>query len=74
MSVVYVVLPLSVVLAVIAVVLFVLAVRRGQFDDLETPGVRALLDDEPVRPKDAPPCGPSSSEAPRDGASGAQTP
>lgn len=49
MSVLYVVLPISIVLVVIAVVLFVWAVRRGQFDDLETPGVRMLHDDEPVR-------------------------
>lgn len=47
-SVIYVVLPLSILLAIVAVILFVLAVRRGQFDDLETPGVRVLLDDDPV--------------------------
>ena len=29
--------------------LFVWAARRGQFDDLETPGLRMLHDDEPLR-------------------------
>lgn len=49
MNIVYVVLPASIVLAVIAVLLFVWAARRGQFDDLETPGMRMLHDDEPLR-------------------------
>ena len=49
MNIVYVVLPASIVLALIAVLLFVWAARRGQFDDLETPGLRMLHDDEPLR-------------------------
>jgi cbb3-type cytochrome oxidase maturation protein len=49
MNIVYVVLPASIVLAVIAVLLFIWAARRGQFDDLETPGMRMLHDDEPIR-------------------------
>ncbi|GAB4370243.1 MAG: hypothetical protein Kow0062_04770 [Acidobacteriota bacterium] len=48
MNVVYIVLPASVLLALIGVVLFVVAVRRGQFDDLDTPALRMLVDDEPV--------------------------
>jgi cbb3-type cytochrome oxidase maturation protein len=46
MSVVYVVLPVSIVLAAIAVAWFIWAVRRGQFDDLETPRWRMLHDDD----------------------------
>ena len=49
MSVIYVVLPLSLLLVAVAVAVFVWATRRGQFDDLETPAVRMLFDDEPVR-------------------------
>ena len=52
MSVVYIVLPLALLLAVVALYVFVRAVRGGQFDDLDTPGVRMLQDDEPVRPRD----------------------
>ena len=46
MSVIYVLLPLAVLLAAGAVAAFVWAVRRGQFDDLDTPAVRILHDDE----------------------------
>jgi len=45
MSVLYIALPIALVLAVIAVIAFVLQVRGGQFDDLETPPRRMLFDD-----------------------------
>lgn len=48
MEVVFVLLPLSLVFVGIAVGLFVWAVKRGQFDDLETPAVRILFEDEPA--------------------------
>lgn len=49
MSVLYIVLPLAFVAAGLAVIAFLWAVRGGQFDDLDTPPVRMLLDDdEPV--------------------------
>ena len=53
MSVIYIVLPLAMLVALGAVVVFIRAVRHGQFDDLETPGMRVLHDDEP--PRDSPP-------------------
>jgi cbb3-type cytochrome oxidase maturation protein len=46
MSVVYVLLPAAIVLAAAGVAAFIWAVRGGQFDDLETPAVRILHDDE----------------------------
>jgi cbb3-type cytochrome oxidase maturation protein len=45
MSVLYIAVPVALVLAVIAVVAFVVQVRSGQFDDLETPPRRMLFDD-----------------------------
>jgi cbb3-type cytochrome oxidase maturation protein len=45
MSVLFIALPVALVLAVIAVVAFVVQVRSGQFDDLETPPRRMLFDD-----------------------------
>ena len=45
MSVLYVALPIALFLAVIAVIAFVMQVRSGQFDDLETPPRRMLFDD-----------------------------
>jgi hypothetical protein len=45
MSVIYVVLPLAVLLAVLAVWGFIWATRGGQMDDLDTPPMRMLDDD-----------------------------
>ncbi|QDU32105.1 Cytochrome oxidase maturation protein cbb3-type [Poriferisphaera corsica] len=49
MSVIYIVLPLALVLALIALVAFIWSVRGGQFDDLSTPSLRMLHDDEQLR-------------------------
>ena len=46
MAVLYVVLPVSLLLAAVAVGAFVWSVRSGQLDDLDTPGVRFLVDDD----------------------------
>lgn len=46
MTVLYLLVPLALLLAGFAVYTFVWAVRDGQFDDLETPAVRMLFDDE----------------------------
>jgi len=51
MSVLFIVLPLAVLMAIIAVAAFIWGVRSGQFDDLSTPGARILHDDEePAKP------------------------
>lgn len=55
MSIVYLVLPLALVIVGAAVGAFVWAARRGQFDDLETPALRMLHDDEGRRPPPPPP-------------------
>lgn len=46
MSVLYVVVPLALVIVAIAVSGYLWAVRSGQMDDLETPGLRVVRDDE----------------------------
>ncbi len=46
MSLLYIVLPLAVVIAVAAVRAFLWAAKSGRFDDLHAPGVHALFDDE----------------------------
>jgi cbb3-type cytochrome oxidase maturation protein len=46
MSVIYILLPIASLLAAGGVAAFIWAVRRGQFDDLDTPAVRILHDDE----------------------------
>ncbi|MBX9655367.1 cbb3-type cytochrome oxidase assembly protein CcoS [bacterium] len=46
MSVLWVALPVALMMASGAVAAFLWVVRSGQLDDLETPPIRILLDDE----------------------------
>lgn len=51
MSVIYVLLSISIIVAVIFFIAFIVAVRQGQFDDSYTPSVRMLFEDELVKDK-----------------------
>ena len=51
MSVIYILLTISIVVAVIFFVAFIVAVKNGQFDDDYTPSVRMLFDDELIDKK-----------------------
>ena len=46
MDILFLLIPLSVVLAVVIGVAFWMAVDGGQFDDLEAPAIRVLADDD----------------------------
>ena len=46
MSVIFIVLPLAVLVVLAAVAAYLWAARRGQFDDLTTPALRVLHDEE----------------------------
>jgi cbb3-type cytochrome oxidase maturation protein len=59
MSVIYVLLPVALLLAALALIAFIWAVRQGQFDDLDTPPLRLMHDDEPVRDENGPGASPS---------------
>ena len=50
MSVIYFMLPFAILLGTGAVIAFLWAARRGQFDDLETPAIRVLFEDETRKP------------------------
>jgi cbb3-type cytochrome oxidase maturation protein len=45
-SILFALIPLAILLLVLAVWAFFWAVRSGQFEDLDTPAVRILLDDD----------------------------
>jgi len=49
MDVIFIVLPLAIGLAGVALTAFYWAVRRGQFDDLDTPPCRILFEDGEAR-------------------------
>ena len=46
MSVILIMLPLALILAGVFVYGFIRAVRSGQYDDLDTPPIRAVFDDD----------------------------
>ncbi|PVW15826.1 cbb3-type cytochrome oxidase assembly protein CcoS [Marixanthomonas spongiae] len=49
MSIIYVLLSISVLVAIVFFVAFIISVKRGQYDDTYTPSVRMLFEDELVK-------------------------
>ncbi|SNR14504.1 cbb3-type cytochrome oxidase assembly protein CcoS [Tenacibaculum jejuense] len=48
MGVIYVLLAVSVSVAIVFFIAFIISVKKGQYDDTYTPSVRMLFDDELV--------------------------
>ncbi|MCC7169610.1 MAG: cbb3-type cytochrome oxidase assembly protein CcoS [Planctomycetes bacterium] len=48
MTILWLVVPVALLFVAAAIVAYVKSARAGQFDDLETPAIRMLYDDEPV--------------------------
>ena len=46
MNILYILIPLALLILAIAVWVFFWAVGSGQFDDLDTPAMRVILDDD----------------------------
>ena len=61
MDILFLLIPLSVALVFVIGAVFWLALKGGQFDDLESPGLDVVLDDDKPRPVSPDP------EAARDG-------
>jgi cbb3-type cytochrome oxidase maturation protein len=56
MSILYLLIPLAVGLMAVAIAFFLWTVRTGQYDDLEGPAHRILMDDDdPMIPENARP-------------------
>lgn len=51
MSVIYVLLAISIIVAVIFFIAFIIAVKKGQYDDPYTHSVRMLFEDEIIKEK-----------------------
>ena len=49
MSVIYIMLSISLLVALVFFAAFIMAVRKGQYDDGYTPSVRMLFEDELVK-------------------------
>ena len=50
MTVIYIVLPLVLIIAIGAIIAFIWAARSGQIDDLETPALRVLHEEDDSEP------------------------
>ena len=50
MSILYLLVPVAIGIVLIALAGFLWATKQGQFDDLETPALRAIKDDSPQTP------------------------
>ena len=68
MDILFLLIPLSVVLVFVIGAVFWLALKGGQFDDLESPGLNVVLDDD--KPKQVLP----ESETGSDGSDGGRYP
>ena len=53
MSILYLLIPLALLLLGVAVWAFFWAVGSGQFDDLDSPAVRVIMDDDSKPPDDS---------------------
>lgn len=51
MDIIYMLLGISVAVALLFFVVFIISVKKGQYDDVYTPSVRMLFEDELVKPK-----------------------
>jgi cbb3-type cytochrome oxidase maturation protein len=51
LSALYIALPLALLLALAGVIAFIWSVRTGQMDDLETPALRILSEDDERTPE-----------------------
>ncbi|MEN3322736.1 cbb3-type cytochrome oxidase assembly protein CcoS [Mariniflexile soesokkakense] len=49
MSVIYVLLTISIIVAICFFAAFIIALKKGQFDDSYTPSVRMLFEDELIK-------------------------
>ena len=52
MNIVFFMIIISLVMAIIFFILFIKSVRSGQYDDMYTPSIRMLFDDEFIEKKE----------------------
>lgn len=52
MTIIYALIPVGLILLLVAVAAFFWAVRSGQYEDLDSPAWRVILDDDRAPPQD----------------------
>jgi len=53
MSIIYLLLTISVIVALVFFIAFIISVKKGQYDDTYTPSIRMLFEDELIKGGDA---------------------
>ncbi len=53
MNIIYMLLAISIIIAIVFFIAFIYSVRSGQYDDIYTPSVRMLFEDELVKEDEA---------------------
>ena len=48
MNIIYFLIPIALILGIVFLIFYIWAVRSGQFDDLLTPSLRMLLDENEI--------------------------
>lgn len=48
MNILFFIIPIALILGLFFVVSFIVATKKGQFDDLDSPAIRILNDDQPI--------------------------
>lgn len=48
MDIIFLMISVSIIIAIVFFILFIKSVRSGQYDDLHTPAIRMLFDDESI--------------------------
>ena len=54
MDVIYILLPVALIIVIIIIAIFYWAVKSDQFEDLEGPAHRIIMDDDDISPKQKP--------------------
>ena len=55
MGIIYLLLAISVIVALVFFIAFIISVKKGQYDDTYTPSIRMLFEDEVVKDTPTPP-------------------
>ncbi|MEZ4875331.1 MAG: cbb3-type cytochrome oxidase assembly protein CcoS [Flavobacteriaceae bacterium] len=49
MTIIYLLLTVSVIVAIVFLIAFIISVKNGQYDDTYTPSIRMLFEDEVIK-------------------------
>ncbi|HET6555579.1 MAG TPA: cbb3-type cytochrome oxidase assembly protein CcoS [Dyella sp.] len=64
MNIILVLIPVTLLIVIVAIGIFFWAVNHQQFDDLDSPGVLPLMEEDPVRPDVPTPPAPAEESEP----------